>query len=88
MKLNDAVYNGKKCHEVRLVAKSSQKAIREMRITIAPDTYKPLSIRVREGKDAWTRIRVWDVKNVVNLNDSYFTFNTKDYPQVEVIDLR
>ncbi len=88
LKLSAATHEGKRCHEVRLLAKSPQKAIREMRITIAPNTYKPLVIKVCEGKDAWTNIRVKNLKNATNLNDAVFTFNPKNYPQVEVIDLR
>ena len=35
-----------------------------------------------------TQIKVWNVKNNQKFNDSLFEFKKKDYPNIEVIDLR
>ncbi len=48
--------------------------------------YQPQKIRMRQGKQ-WTDISVSNLHKA-NLADSYFTFNQKDYPKAEVIDLR
>lgn len=48
--------------------------------------YQPQKIRMRQGKQ-WTDIIVSNLHKA-NLTDSYFTFNSKDYPKAEVIDLR
>lgn len=48
--------------------------------------YQPQKIRMRQGKQ-WTDITVSNLHKA-NLADSYFTFNSKDYPKAEVIDLR
>lgn len=48
--------------------------------------YQPQKIRMRQGKQ-WTDITVSNLRRA-NHADSYFTFNSKDYPKAEVIDLR
>lgn len=47
---------------------------------------QPQKVRMRQGKQ-WTDISVSNLRKA-NLADSYFTFNSKDYPKAEVIDLR
>lgn len=88
LQLAEADYNGSKCYEATLTAQSSRQHIQEMRITIDKNSYLPLSIRIREGKNSWTRIRVKDIKTKRKWNDDFFRFNSKDYPKVEIIDLR
>ena len=79
---------GKKCPNVRLVATSKQRDIREMRIVLDPDTHLPSSIRILRKDGNWFRIRVKNISLGKKWDDSHFRFSEKDYPGVEIIDLR
>lgn len=79
---------GKKCPNVRLVATSKQRDIREMRIVLDPDTHLPSSIRILRKDGNWFRIRVKSISLGKKWDDSHFRFSEKDYPGVEIIDLR
>lgn len=72
-------------YEVTLKAKG-KKAIPEMVINTS-STYQLQSVRVRQGK-GWTTIKVKSLKATGKKSDAAFRFNRKDYPKVEVIDLR
>lgn len=73
-------------NEIHLVAKDKKRSIKEMYITINKKTNLPTKVRISNGK-TWTDITISNFKTV-NLSDQYFTFNPKDYPNAEVIDLR
>ena len=55
-------------------------------ITVDKKTYHPTQVKMLQGKK-WT---VFDISNLKaqTLNDAMFTFNSKDFPSAEVIDLR
>ena len=73
-------------YEVHLTAQNKQRGIPEMYITVNQKTSVPSQIRMRQ-KSGWTTI---DIRNFQkkNLSDAVFRFNSKDYPNAEVIDLR
>ncbi len=71
--------------EVHLTATDTQRTIKELYVVI-DKSYHPTEIRMLQGS-AWTTIKVSDFKTE-NYSDSDFRFNSKDYPQAEVIDLR
>ncbi len=73
-------------YEVHLTSQDKKRAIKEMYITVNSKTYLPSSVRLFNGKN-WTTITISNFK-ASNLNDAIFTFNSKDFPQAEVIDLR
>ncbi len=73
-------------YEVHLTAKEAKKAIKEMYILIHPKTYLPSKVRMLHG-GKWTTIVISNFK-AANLSDSMFSFNSKDFPEAEVIDLR
>lgn len=80
---------GKKCYEVRLTAKSKKKNVSTMIVNIDKADYSPLCIRMYDKKaDKWTRIAIYDFKSGLSLSDEDFKFNTKDFPNAEIIDLR
>ena len=81
-------YEGKSCHNVRLVAKKKGKEIQEMRIVIDKNTYLPYSIRILQKNGDWFRLRVTGIKTGQKWNQSHFQFSPKDNPNIEVIDLR
>ena len=73
-------------YEVHLTATDAKHAIREMYITVNPKTYIPSQLRMKQSK-GWTTVDVSNFKQA-SLPDALFRFNSKDFPQAEVIDLR
>lgn len=73
-------------YEVRLVAQNKSRSVQEMYIVVNPKTYIPSQVRMRQ-KDSWTTINISNFKNS-NQSDAIFTFNKKDFPTAEIVDLR
>lgn len=71
---------------VHMVAQNKKRSVQEAYITISKRSYTPSQVRMRQGSD-WTDISVNGFK-AVNQPNSKFTFNAKDFPKAEVIDLR
>ena len=73
-------------NEVHLAAKDSRRSIQEMYITINSKTNIPSKVKMKHnGKWYIINVSNFSTKNVSN---NIFTFNSKDYPSAEVIDLR
>lgn len=83
-KLSMKTVDGK--YEVRLQALSKGYSVQEMFIVINPDTKVPSQVRMRQ-KDSWTTINISDFKASPQ-SDAIFTFNKKDFPSAEIVDLR
>lgn len=73
-------------YEVRMVAQNKKRTIQEMYIVIDPKTYAPTQVRMRQ-KESWTTINITNFK-AKSQSDAIFTFNKKDFPSAEIIDLR
>lgn len=86
--LTKASYEGKSVHEVRLLATSKKSSMQKILLTIDPTTLMPLSVRFKNAKGDWTRIRVRSIKTGRKFADATFTFDPKQHPGIEVIDLR
>lgn len=86
--LSAATFRGKACHEVRMTAQRKDAPVRLMILTIDKQTSLPLSVRIKDAKGQWTRIRVSDVKTRQKWADSVFRYDEKQHPGVEVVDLR
>ena len=86
--LAKASYEGKSVHEVRLVATSKKSSMQKILLTIDPATLMPLSVRFKNAKGDWTRIRVRSIKTGRQFADAAFTFDAKQHPGIEIIDLR
>lgn len=78
-------YKEQTCQEVHLLSKSTRSDIQEIYVTFDEDM-NPLTVRVRIGKQQWTRIRVSGFKSKLRLDDKIFTFNPANYPGVVVIN--
>lgn len=65
---------------------TDKRSIQEMYITINPKSYIPSQIRMRQQK-GWTTITISGFKQS-KLSDGLFRFNSKDFPNAELIDLR
>ena len=70
---------------VHLTAQKSGR-IQELFITVDKKSYHPTQVKMLQGTK-WT---VFDISNLKaqTLSDATFTFNAKDFPTAEVIDLR
>lgn len=79
-----SVSNQGKNKVVHMVAEG-KKNIQEAYITVAPDG-APTQIRMKQS-GGWMTIVISSFQQK-KLSDASFTFNSKDYPQAEVIDLR
>jgi outer membrane lipoprotein-sorting protein len=71
---------------VHMVAQNKKRSVQEAYITINKCTYTPSLVKMRQGND-WTYISVNNFR-AVNQPDSKFTFNAKDFPKADIIDLR
>lgn len=72
-------------YNVHLTAQNKQRTIQEMYITVGKN-YQPQQVKMRQGK-VWTTINITNFK-AAKQNDATFSFNSKDFPTAEVIDLR
>lgn len=71
---------------VHMTAQNKKRSVQEVYITINKHSYTPSNVRMKQGKE-WTTIKVSGFK-ATNQPDSKFTFNAKDFPKADVIDLR
>lgn len=88
LSLHQATYAKRPCHEVWLIAQSRGQSIHEMRLTIDPSTYLPLCVRVKQKNGNWVRINIGTIHSGRDWPASFFRFNEKEHPAVDVIDLR
>lgn len=73
-------------NEVHLVAQTNKQSIQEMYVTINKKSFTPSKIRMKHG-GKWYNITIGDF-STKNQPNSLFTFNSKEFPTAEVIDLR
>lgn len=83
-KLSMKTVEGK--YEVRMVAENKSRSVQEMYIVVNPKTFVPTQVRMRQ-KDSWTTINISNFKAAPQ-SDAVFTFNKKDFPSAEIVDLR
>lgn len=72
-------------NQVHLTAQGGNKSIKEMYVLVDKD-YNIRQIKFKQSA-GWVTITVSGIKKV-NASDSSFTFNSKEFPNAEVIDLR
>ena len=88
LKVTDVTYQEKSCHEVRLIAQTKQQDIQLLIAVIDKNTHLPQSIRIKDGRGEWVRIRVQSLRTLRKVGDDFFKFDTRKHPGIEVIDLR
>ena len=72
-------------YQIHMVAQDKKRSIQELYITIGKN-YIPSQVKMRQGTN-WTTINITNFK-AKNQSDAVFTFNAKEFPKAEVIDLR
>lgn len=88
MKLKNATYKERDCHEVILTAKNKSADIPAMILTIDKATSLPLCVRFKQSSGNWVRIQISGISTNKNWDASFFEFNKSEFPQVEIIDIR
>ena len=73
-------------YEVHLVAQNQKRSIQEMYVTVNSKTYVPSRVK-KKHNGRWYTVTISNF-SAKKQPDSLFTFNSKDYPSAEVIDLR
>ena len=73
-------------YEVHLVAQNQKRSIQEMYVTVNSKTYVPTRVKMKHN-GRWYTVTISNF-SAKKQPDSLFTFNSKDYPSAEVIDLR
>ena len=85
--MKQARVNGTDTYEVRLTSQNPSAEIPEAVININMNN-EPVSVRVRQGKQTWTRIRISNLQGKQKFAESIFTFPKNEYTDAEIIDLR
>ena len=75
-----------KDYVVHLTATDKNKKIQELFVTVNKSTYHLTQVKLLQNKK-WTVFDITDIKRQ-NIPDSQFQFNSKDFPNAEIIDLR
>lgn len=82
-------HQGKAVWEVVLTTKDRKQALEHVVLYVTKETYRPVYLLLQQrGQQARTEITVTDYQTRQNYADSLFAFDPKQYPGVEVIDLR
>lgn len=71
---------------VHLTAQNQKRSINEMYITVNKSSYIPSQVKMRQGS-TWSTITISNFK-AKNISNSTFTFNSKEFPTAEIVDLR
>ena len=74
-------------YEVTLKAQKTVKDITSMVVTVNKKTYLPSKVVMTTKKSSMT-LTIANLKKCKKKADSYFKFDKKQYPKVEIIDLR
>lgn len=82
-------FQGKSVWEVILTANNKKQALERIILYVTKDTHQPIYIQLRQrGQVSQTEITVTSYRTRQDYADSVFTFDRKQYPNAEVIDLR
>lgn len=73
-------------YQVHLTAQNKKQSIQEMYITVNKNTYVPSQVKMRQGS-TWSTITITNFQ-AKNVSNNIFTFNSKEFPKAEIIDLR
>ncbi|MDR0796431.1 MAG: hypothetical protein LBE79_10360 [Tannerella sp.] len=80
-------HNAKPAHDLVLTSKRGNSDITKIEIQIEKASLFPVRMTVNMKNGIRNQFRISKMQTGVNQPDSFFTFNPKDYPDVDVIDL-
>lgn len=75
-----------KNYQINMKATDKNAKITEMTVLVNKSNYVLSQVKMKQGT-TWSTITITNFKKA-NLNDNIFSFNTKDFPKAEIIDLR
>ncbi|KAA6345541.1 hypothetical protein EZS27_006899 [termite gut metagenome] len=81
-------FQGKSVYEIILTAMDKKQEISSIRLYIAKDTYQPVYIMMEQQGGNSSEITIIRYQIKQRYDDTVFTFNKKQYPDIEIIDLR
>lgn len=87
LRLAPTTYGGKACHEVRLTAQDKGNKAQLIILVIDKQTMMPRSIRIKDNRGNWNRVRVNQIHTGKRWSDANFKFDPATHPGIEVIDL-
>ena len=79
---------GKSVYSVDLVPESNKVEFKKITINIDKSNWMISSIKIYNKDGIVTHLIINKLQMGVNLSDDIFTFNKKEYPNVEIVDLR
>ena len=85
--LAESTLRGKSTYVVYMKAKNKKAAFTDIVVDVDKATYDPLCFRAKKDGN-WMRLAVLSFQCGLSLPPSTFIFPSKDYPDVEIIDLR
>lgn len=71
---------------IHMTAQNKKRSVQELWLTVNSKSYTPSKVKMREGS-TWTTIDIYNFQ-AKNYSNRTFTFNAKEFPKAEVIDLR
>lgn len=84
-----ASFQGKAVWEVILTASSKKQDLERISLYVTKGTYEPVYIQLQQrGQKTRTEITLTSYQSRQNYADDVFTFDRKQYPSAEMIDLR
>ncbi len=85
---NKNVYAGKSAYEVILTAKDKKKDVQCIILYVTKDTLEPLCVSMAQRGGGSVVVRINSYQTGLSYTDSMFTFNKKEYPSAQYVDLR
>jgi outer membrane lipoprotein-sorting protein len=85
---NASKYKGKAAKEVLLTAQNKKQSISSITIYVSSNDNSPLFISITRRDGSRNDLNISGYQTHQNFSDGIFEFNKKDYPKVEVVDLR
>ena len=83
------IYQGKAVWEVILTANDKKQELESITLYVTKSTYEPVYIQLQQrGQKTRNEITVTGYQTRLNYADSIFSFDKKQYPNAEIIDLR
>jgi len=86
--LTDKVENGKKLLQVELKPYTKNENTLSLVACFDKSSYRPVSIIITNKDKSGSKINIGSYLTGQSYSDDLFTFNPKDYPNTEVVDLR
>lgn len=77
-----------KLYEIVLTAENEERQLSDLTLYVDRKTFLPHSVKVREAGKGYNLITIDQLKTGMNWENSFFTFDSQQYPHAEVIDLR